>query len=199
MLKMKKRKINPNLNDLVSAHLAKIGGVKTGDTIRVQTICGELAVTPMDAWVACRFANPERATAFLNPQMLSSNRLSPTTGKWNFYFFAGADPGDSFAHFVSELDKIVPAYVITRDGNVHAAAGAPPAESLKAKHAPSKETLIVPGAEIEIAYLGGSKRGWRPIKVQSVEGKGPDRKVFAVCLIDNVIKQFTWDLITAVK
>jgi hypothetical protein len=68
---------------------------------KMNTIAGELGISPNDNWVACRFDEVEKANEKV------SGKLNRFSGKWNFHF--QLNPGKAEADdFLSELERLLP-------------------------------------------------------------------------------------------
>jgi hypothetical protein len=63
---------------------------------RLDTTLGSLSVCWADTWLACRFAEPERAR--------QSVACNPHSGKWNFH---GTSQEESFAAFTREVSRLL--------------------------------------------------------------------------------------------
>ena len=63
---------------------------------RLDTTLGALTVCWVDTWLACRFAEPERARQWV--------ACNPHSGKWNFH---GTSQEESFAAFTREVGRLL--------------------------------------------------------------------------------------------
>src|ERR1035437_2349957 len=94
------------LAKLIAKGLEQRGATKTPDPYRSQyvigTKAGTLTVTPMDGWIACRFADVERAKTVFGTDW----RLNRWSGKWNHMFDANMSPESMAVDFFAELSRI---------------------------------------------------------------------------------------------
>ncbi len=95
------------LPEMVRAFLTDLGAVKAPALyeLRIETACGPLDVTPYAEWVACRFADVERAKARLPHGY--ADRLNRHTGKWNFHYFGCRDVREAFADFTRQVNEVL--------------------------------------------------------------------------------------------
>ena len=91
---------------LVAEHKAEPDSIIGHDYIRfeLETQAGTLTISPHGNWLACRFADPDRAAAFLRTWGHSGN-LNPYSGKWNFHYF-GANYQASIDAVRDLLDRV---------------------------------------------------------------------------------------------
>jgi len=110
-------------NEAVESFIVSHGGIVLGKSIgsfeltqcgadhSIQTIAGELRITPHGTWIACRFEDIEAAKTILPfwPKRIEA-RLNGFSGKWNFTntqdrTFNG---GDSLEALKRELVPLLP-------------------------------------------------------------------------------------------
>jgi len=78
---------------------------KIGPEFALQTVAGELRVTPEGNWIACRFQDVEAAKTVLPYWPKEQAQLNGFSGKWNFVHARDGrfDPERNLAEFKTEL------------------------------------------------------------------------------------------------
>lgn len=67
---------------------------------RIETVAGQLDMTPYEDWIACRFDDVGRAVG-----KVGSGGINPNSGKWNFHF---TKPGQKEVEFfLGELSRLL--------------------------------------------------------------------------------------------
>jgi hypothetical protein len=71
------------------------------------TAVGELYVRPVDDWIACRWADVDRACEHFNVHFIGIHRLNPYSGKWNFGCGGRLPPEDVFEAWRLEVEPLL--------------------------------------------------------------------------------------------
>ena len=87
---------------------------------KIDTVCGLLQVKAIKgmtggAWIACRFQDPDRAADHFGVHFISSHRLNPYSGKWNFCEALGSSSPEAVEYMVRCFVKEVTPLLLTEN------------------------------------------------------------------------------------